>query len=460
MSNLNVCLLNTTDNFVAGKVHACSKQWKMLSKEKWIHHVVQGSILVFDSLPIQNALPRPLNLSVADSMALGNAIVGFLKQGIVERSIISGGQGFFSNVFPIINPDGTARVILNLKNFNEYITHVHFKMESISDVINLVQHNCYFMSVDFKDAYFSVYVKPDDRKWLRFMWKGESFHFTFILQGLTSAPRIFTKLLKPVLSHLWKLGIAILYYIDDCISVASSVAELCNNVTYALQLFDALGLTINVQKPVLTPTQEIEFLGIVLNSVSMTATLPSRRREHIKQQGQFLLCDNITLWDLASFVGLSVASAPAVPLASIRYKYLEIIRNKELGYNHGNYDVPVSLDDHAKDLIRWWIYHNDSQSNSLLTSPPHLELYTDASLTGWGAAFGNSKTGGHWAADERLHINYLELKAIFLGLQSFCGKCVDTHIRIRSDNTTAVACINRCGSTKPHLNEITERNYA
>ena len=35
-----------------------------------------------------------------------------------------------------------------------------------------------------------------------------------------------------------------------------------------------------------------------------------------------------------------------------------------------------------------------------------------------------------------------------------------THIRIRSDNTTAVACINRCGSTKPHLNEITERNYA
>ena len=87
----------------------------MLSKEKWIHHVVQGSILVFDSLPIQNALPRPLNLSVADSMALGNAIVGFLKQGIVERSIISGGQGFFSNVFPIIKPDGTARVILNLK---------------------------------------------------------------------------------------------------------------------------------------------------------------------------------------------------------------------------------------------------------------------------------------------------------------------------------------------------------
>lgn len=133
------------------------------------------------------------------------------------------------------------------------------------------------------------------------MWKGEPFQFTCLPQGLSSAPRIFTKLLKPVLSHLRKLGIAILCYIDDCIFVASSVAELCTNVTYALQLFDALGLTINVKKSVLTPTQEIEFLGIVFNSVSMTATLPSRRRERIKQQGRLLLLrDNITLRDLAS----------------------------------------------------------------------------------------------------------------------------------------------------------------
>lgn len=105
--------------------------------------------------------------------------------------------------------------------------------------------------------------------------------------------------------------------------------------------------------------------------------------------------------------------------------------------------MPVSLDDHAKDLIRWWINHIDSQSNSLLTSPPHLELYTDASLTGWGAAFGNSKTGGQWTADERLHINCLELKAILLGLQSFCDKCVDTHIRIRSDNIHHSSCLHK-----------------
>ena len=460
MSVLNVHLLNTTDNFVAGKIHACSQQWKKLSSDKWIHDVVQGSILDFVGLPLQETLPRPLTLSVADTLALDCAILKFQKHRIVEKCMDVEGQGFFSNIFPVIKADGTARVILNLKVLNEYITHVHFKMESVSDVLNLVQHNCYFMSVDFKDAYFSIYVKPSDRKWLKFMWKDQAFQFTCLPQGLTSAPRIFTKLLKPVLSHLRKLGITMLCYIDDCLFVASSVAELCNNVTYALKLFDTLGLTINVHKSVLTPTQEIEFLGIIWNSVSMTATLPIRRRDRIRQQGKSLLKGDITLRDLASFVGLAVASTPAVPLAPLRYKYLEIIRNKELACNNGNYDVPIFLDEHAKDLVRWWIHHIDSQSNSLLTSPPQLDLYTDASMTGWGAVFGNSKTGGHWAQDEIKHINHLELKAIFMGLQSLCGHCVDAHICLHSDNTTAVSCINRCGSTKPNLNTMTERIFA
>ena len=42
-------------------------------------------------------------------------------------------------------------------------------------------------------------------------------------------------------------------------------------------------------------------------------------------------------------------------------------------------------------------------------------IYNDASLEGWGASYGNTPTGGAWLPDEkRLHINVLELKAIFL----------------------------------------------
>ncbi|MPC55913.1 hypothetical protein E2C01_049858 [Portunus trituberculatus] len=87
-------------------------------------------------------------------------------------------------------------------------------------------------------------------------------------------------------------------------------------------------------------------------------------------------------------------------------------------------------------------------------------MFCDASLTGWGAVVGDAKTRGHWAQDELDHINCLELKAILLDLQSLCKDSRDTHIRNRSDNTTAIACLDRCDSIKLSLNTIVKQIFA
>lgn len=102
----------------------------------------------------------------------------------------------------------------------------------------------------------------------------------------------------------------------------------------------------------------------------MTATLPSRRRNNIKEQGSVLLKGGTRLHALALFIGLTVASEPAVTLAPLRYKYLYIVRSRELVKNKGNYSAIINLDDHAKDLISWWVHNIDLQSKSLLYSPP------------------------------------------------------------------------------------------
>lgn len=167
---------------------------------------------------------------------------------------------------------------------------------------------------------------------------------------MTSAPRIFIKLIKPALSYLRKLGIVTPCYVDDCILIAPSADELRENVAYAMQLLDSLGPTINIKKSVLEPTQTVEFLGVVLYSSDMTATLPFRRRKCIKQD-KFLLRQEVTLHDMASFLGLAVTSAKAVQLVPLRYKYLELYSNRELARSHGNYDLCVTLDDHAKTSI-------------------------------------------------------------------------------------------------------------
>ena len=223
-----------------------------------------------------------------------------------------------------------------------------------------------------------------------------------------------------------------------------------------MSLFDSVGLTINVQKSVLVPTQRVEFLGVLLDSSAMTVTLPVRIMDRSKNRVCYFLRPDTILFDLTSVFGLTVASDPAVKLAPIRYKYLEIFKNRELARNHGDYKVKITLDVHARSLVNWWIHNITFQSKFLCSSSPQLELFADASLTGWGAAVGASRTGGHWVNDELCHIIYLELKAILLGLQSLCRDCVHSHIRFCSDNITVVACLVRCGSMKLRLHELTE----
>ena len=79
--------------------------------------------------------------------------------------------------------------------------------------------------------------------------------------------------------------------------------------------------------------------------------------------------------------------------------------------------VPKSLNPH----LRWWL----EESNVLLGQPLHplkhaLQIFTDASKEGWGAHLDEHTARGQWSLPEsKLHINHLELKAVFLALKEF-----------------------------------------
>ena len=60
---------------------------------------------------------------------------------------------------------------------------------------------------------------------------------------------------------------------------------------------------------------------------------------------------------------------------------------------------------------------------------------------------GYVSTGAAWLPDEKLmHIDILELKAILLAVILFV-KAIHKHIKIMSDNTTAIHCINKMGTS-------------
>ena len=68
---------------------------------------------------------------------------------------------------------------------------------------------------------------------------------------------------------------------------------------------------------------------------------------------------------------------------------------------------------------------------------------------GWGAHLNEFTARGSWSVPEsKLHINYLELKAVFLALKEFQNLCVGKIVLVATDNTTVVAYINKEGGMR------------
>ena len=125
----------------------------------------------------------------------------FLQKGIISRSIFQEEQ-IISPIFLRPKPDGSHRVIFNLKSLNDSVVYQHFKLDTLEKAIQLVRPGCYMASLDLKDAYFSVPIALEQQRYLKFLWRGVLYQFQCLPMGLTSSPRLFTKLLKPVFGHL------------------------------------------------------------------------------------------------------------------------------------------------------------------------------------------------------------------------------------------------------------------
>ena len=68
------------------------------------------------------------------------------------------------------------------------------------------------------------------------------------LFGLTFAPRVFTKVMKPVVGTLQHMGIRLIIYLDDILILHQSKEELIQLIPMICQMFEALGLVVNQKK--------------------------------------------------------------------------------------------------------------------------------------------------------------------------------------------------------------------
>lgn len=313
---------NTPENFHAGKICFHFDRWKELTSDRNILKTVLGYKLDLLQCPMQAKLPHQIRFSPEEVIVVDTEIQKLLDKNVIERANRVEND-FISNIFTTKKRDGTYRLILNLQTLNKDIE-------------------------DLKDAYYSVPIYSTNRKFLKFMWKDQCFQYTCLPNGLSSAPRVFTKLLKPVFSTLRKQAFENVPYIDDILLLGDSDEHCAQNVRSTSTLLDSLGFTIHPTKSVFVPVQEIAFLGFLINSKKMSVSLLQEKANEIKNLGSKLIIKHEV-----QLIGKMVAASPAVQHAPLRYRNLEIFKDTMLRQNRGNFNKKVLLTVGSIQDISW-----------------------------------------------------------------------------------------------------------
>ena len=450
-----------------GKIRKFLQVWEAHTEEDEILEAVKGYGLTFCGEPVQGER-RTRFSNPEEQIKLKEEILKNLKKGIIEEAQGHEEGEWISNVFlvPKKSKDGKPafRMILDLKEFNhEYVEHKKFKMETLKSVTKLILPGCWFYSLDLADAYYSIPVHEKLRKYLRFEFDGKLYQYTCMPNGYRDAPRIFTRLLSVPLGKIRsKLLATIAGYIDDTIGIEVGDKEALAHIPReAAKRFEQFGFTINWEKSQLQLTQKIIFLGLELDSVEMTIAIPLEKAKSIRKGILELLSkQEYTIRDVCKIAGKIVATGPANRFARLYTTRCLVEIQESLQQAGGYYDSIMKLSKEAvKDL--------KDQSERLIgckcpiyDPDPDIVVKTDASHLGWGAfaPFREDRFrsfGGRWGPEDLgKHINTLETIAAALGLKYALHDIKGKHVRLRSDNTTAVSVIKKQGDTK-----CKERNY-
>ena len=180
-----------------------------------------------------------------------------------------------------------------------------------------------------------------------FFFVDHYYNFVCRPNGYSEAMIVFTKVLKPLFSAPRKQGYFSVAYVDDSFLQGDNFDACLNDVKATLQLLQTLGFTIHLKKSSLVPSQHIELLGFIINSLNMTLELASHKKQKHLALCHELMSRKCNIRNLASFIGNLVASFLTVPYGPPLYRSLERDKHHSLVVAKWKFDQPAILSNNS-----------------------------------------------------------------------------------------------------------------
>ena len=354
-------------------------------------------------------------------------------------------------------------------SINDHIPKALYSLQyvRVDDAIRLLQtlgQGSFMAKTDLKSAFRLIPIHPDDWNLLGIYWQSKFYVDLYLPIGLRSAPYIFNQLsdaLEWILSHNYGVH-NILHILDDFFIAEQSKLHCLQSFTTLLKVFMAVKAPV-VASQTLGPSQVLEFMGIVLDSVRMEARLPDDKLVRIKDMlHSFATRRSARLVELQSLIGtLQFACKVVVPGRTFLQRVINLTRGVSSRFHH------IRLNkEFFKDLEMWKTFLSTWNGRSFfldtaVTPSPDLELYTDASGTvGFGGFFQGKWFQGKWPPHLQINkaqgisIEWQELFPIVVACAIWHPFFTGKRLQFWCDNESVVAIINSGHSRAPRIMDL------
>ena len=228
---------------------------------------------------------------------------------------------------------------------------------------------------------------------------------------------------------------------DDWLVRATSHQVCLQHTQDLVKMCRELGWLVNLDNSELEPKQTFDFVGYQFDlKAGRVQPTPDQWQSLQDKILEILSLRACPVRQFMSLIGLLTATEKQVHLGRLHMRPIQWHLKNSWRIPESLEKVipiPISLHPH----LQWWL----NEDNVLTGQPLHpimhaLQIFTDTSKEGWGAHL-NERTarGSRSLPESKLHINYVELKAVFLALKEFQDLCTDQIVLVATDNTTVVS---------------------
>jgi hypothetical protein len=317
--------------------------------------------------------------------------------------------------------------------------------------------------VDLKDAYLHVPLHQEHRKFFQFKWRGKLYQFNSLPFGWSRSPQWFQSFTRHIASICRRRGIRMVCYLDDFLILASTKSEAEEATRFLLLLLLHFGFTPNVEKTETSASQTREFLGTIVDSRTMTLSVPKAKLKRYRAHAKRMLrkvraAKPVSVADLQSLVGKLQSCSQCVLVCRLRLNGLISSLNKALDRRT---DVLLS-EEATQDLIFWADFSDQWNGKGTRPFTPRFRFTTDAGPLGWGGFTIHRKqqveTQGRFLQLQKLDsTNEKELLAIYYCLRAFVHQFGWSGCKtlVITDSMTALIYINKMGGRVPSLVAVT-----